>query len=143
MPSLTIFSCSTHPRVQLTSSASPRKQTPTRLAREQVSGFNNAVFKGVATWVEAAAYVGPSQRALEVQRLVEEGADVTAINTAGETLLHEAARFCPEEVVRKLLDAGADVDAMNHAGETPEDSALTRSPHDPVRDQVPPTSHPK
>ena len=51
---------------------------------------------------------------------VELGADVTAVNQAGDTALHGAAwRERADSIVQFLVDRGADVDAKNKRGWTP------------------------
>ena len=55
-----------------------------------------------------------------VHLLVELGADVNAVNEAGDTALHGAAwRERADSVVQFLVDRGADVNAKNHRGWTP------------------------
>ena len=63
----------------------------------------------------------PEPEALEaVHLLVELGADVNAVNEAGDTALHGAAwRERADSIVQFLVDRGADVNAKNHRGWTP------------------------
>jgi ankyrin repeat protein len=50
--------------------------------------------------------------------LVARGADPNVTNSAGETPLHLAVRFCDTQSVRRLLHANAAVDAADHEGRT-------------------------
>ena len=50
---------------------------------------------------------------------LELGADVHAIDGAGNTALHAAASHGMDTLVRTLVDRGADVRAANHRGQTP------------------------
>jgi ankyrin repeat protein len=52
-------------------------------------------------------------------KLVDEGAEVDAIDDNGSTPLHFAAAGDSVDIVRILLDAGANVNAVNAKGETP------------------------
>ncbi len=55
-----------------------------------------------------------------VHLCVELGADVTAVNEAGDTALHGAAwRERADSIVQFLADRGADIDAKNHRDWTP------------------------
>ncbi len=63
---------------------------------------------------------GEEPPTLEVVRmLVELGADVTAVNAAGDTALHRAASKRFDAVVRFLADHGAILDARDEQGRTP------------------------
>jgi len=48
--------------------------------------------------------------------LIDYGADINTIDSAGDTPLHRAARQGSLEIVKSLLNAGADVDAKNDMG---------------------------
>jgi len=50
---------------------------------------------------------------------VETGAFMRDCRTKGETALHRAAAFAPEETIQRLLDAGAKVDALDSNGDSP------------------------
>ncbi|MGE0393305.1 MAG: ankyrin repeat domain-containing protein [Vicinamibacterales bacterium] len=54
-----------------------------------------------------------------VQLLLTGPVDVNAVNAAGDTALHGAAKLNYPAVVRQLLARGATVDARNRKGETP------------------------
>ncbi len=62
-----------------------------------------------------------ADRALAAARLVWElgGADVNAVNEAGDTALHGAATMGSAELVRFLVNHGAVVDVENKRGQTP------------------------
>ncbi len=63
---------------------------------------------------------GEERPTLEVlQMLVELGADVTAVNAAGDTALHRAASKRFDAVVRFLADHGASLNARDEQGRTP------------------------
>ena len=51
-----------------------------------------------------------------VRLLIDYGADINTIDSAGDTPLHRAARQGSLEIVKSLLNAGADVDAKNDMG---------------------------
>ena len=51
-----------------------------------------------------------------VRLLIDYGADINTIDSAGDTPLHRAARQGSLEIVKSLLNAGADVDAKNDLG---------------------------
>jgi ankyrin repeat protein len=55
----------------------------------------------------------------EVRRLVQDGADVKAVQADGATALHWAAYYGDVSLASLLLDAGADVAAANRNGSTP------------------------
>ena len=54
-----------------------------------------------------------------VEFAVELGADVSAINSNGDTALHGAAEFGADGVVRFLVERGGDVNAINNGGMRP------------------------
>ena len=58
-----------------------------------------------------------------VELLIAEGADVNAMNGAGQTPLHFAAQEGQKEIVELLIAKGADVNAKTNDGETPLDLA--------------------
>jgi ankyrin repeat protein len=63
----------------------------------------------------------------EVTRLlIERGADVNAVQTAGYRPLHQAAAAGREDLVRMLLDAGADKTMRCDRGKTPAEYAHER-----------------
>ena len=55
----------------------------------------------------------------EVKRLLDNGADVNAVNELGNTALHFAVLQDEPVIVYLLLEAGADVSVKNKYGETP------------------------
>jgi uncharacterized protein len=67
-----------------------------------------------------------SKEAGIVRLLIERGADVNAVQTAGYRPLHQAAVTGREDLVRILLDAGADKTARCDRGKTPADYARER-----------------
>lgn len=69
------------------------------------------------------------------RRLVEEGADVNAVEAGGYTPLHQAADLGDTEMVRLLLDNGAHVDARTDGGDTPRDLAWAKG-HAAVAEQL-------
>jgi len=54
-----------------------------------------------------------------VKLLLEQGADVNAVNNAGETPLHKAVRYPEYESVRELLRHGGDQNIRSAQGLTP------------------------
>lgn len=54
-----------------------------------------------------------------VALLLDLGADVHAVNSAGQTALHAAATAGANDLVRMLVDNGASIDARDKRGETP------------------------
>ena len=68
----------------------------------------------------------PERRALEaVQVVVELGADIDAVDEAGDSALHVAAQKRFETVIRFLATQGANLSARNAKGDTPLRVALT------------------
>ncbi len=66
-----------------------------------------------------------------VELLIAEGADVNAMNGAGQTPLHFAAQEGQKEIVELLIAKGADVNAKTNNGTTPLDRAtMPNSPFD-------------
>jgi len=60
------------------------------------------------------------EASLEAARVASElGADVNAVNAAGETALHGAAHIRADALVQFLADRGAVLDVKNRRGETP------------------------
>lgn len=70
-----------------------------------------------------------SKDAAVIRLLIERGADVNAVQTAGYRPLHQAAVTGREDLVRMLLDAGADRTACCDRGKTPAEYARERG-HD-------------
>ena len=83
------------------------------------------------TALMAAASVGgrPSQgfsQFLDIPKMLEavqvalgEGADINAVNDAGQTAMHGAAKLRSTDLIRLLADNGARVDVTDNEGETP------------------------
>jgi ankyrin repeat protein len=70
----------------------------------------------------AFAMVPPpdDDRALEAAKIaINLGADVNAVNQAGDTALHGAASEGYRDIVQLLVDKGAKLDARNDRGQTP------------------------
>jgi len=65
----------------------------------------------------------------DVQRLLDQGADMSAHTLSGETSLHIAVLYGRYSVVRLLLDHGADLSATTERGQTPEALAIACSRH--------------
>jgi ankyrin repeat protein len=72
------------------------------------------------------AVLALSKDAGVVRLLIERGADVNAVQTAGYRPLHSAAVAGREDLVRMLLDAGADKAARCDRGKTAADYARER-----------------
>jgi len=62
-----------------------------------------------------------------VAAVIELGADLDAVNAAGDTALHIAASRGYKSVVGALLEKGAKADVRNHDGRTPLDLAAARA----------------
>ena len=60
-----------------------------------------------------------SQSARILYRLLENGADINAVDNDGLTPLHWACKLGNTGAIRRLLDAGASVHATDHSGNTP------------------------
>jgi ankyrin repeat protein len=63
---------------------------------------------------------------LQMEVLLDQGAQVNARNAHGWTPLHVAAAGGDPAVIALLLQHGADVHARSHIGTTPLDNATTR-----------------
>jgi len=74
---------------------------------------------GRSTPLIVAAAFGQTEAAA---LLIENGADVNAVNNEGATPLHAAAFFGRTDTVKLLLAKGADVNAENNKGQTPLDT---------------------
>ena len=72
------------------------------------------------------AVLALSKDAETTRLLIERGADVNAVQTAGYRPLHQAAVAGREDLVRLLLDAGADKTARCDRGKTPAEYARER-----------------
>jgi ankyrin repeat protein len=60
------------------------------------------------------------------RRLVEQQADVNAVEVGGFTPLHQAADLGDTDMVRLLLERGAHIHARTDAGDTPLDLARAK-----------------
>ncbi|MEL6255370.1 MAG: ankyrin repeat domain-containing protein [Bacteroidota bacterium] len=60
----------------------------------------------------------------EIQRLINAGADVEAVNFKGKTALHTAAKAGFTKVIEVLLENGANIESRDSQGETPLFSAF-------------------
>ena len=63
--------------------------------------------------------------------LIEQGADVDAVDENGNTVLHFAAEFGFEDVVRQLLEFNPDTTIRNHRDETAQLLSI-KNHHDPI-----------
>jgi ankyrin repeat protein len=72
------------------------------------------------------ALLALSKNADVTRLLIERGADVNAVQTAGYRPLHQAAVTGREDLVRTLLEAGADKTARCDRGKTPAEYARER-----------------
>jgi len=68
----------------------------------------------------------------DVQRLLDQGADMSAHLLTGETSLHVAVLWGRHSVARLLLEHGADLSATTQRGHTPEALAVACSRHEMV-----------
>jgi ankyrin repeat protein len=59
------------------------------------------------------------------------GVDVNAVDTAGETALHDAARQRFDAVIQFLADSGANLNLRNKKDQTPLGVLLTEIPEVP------------
>ncbi len=84
-------------------------------------------YGGQVRFAEYNPHSGTEQDAAECARLdLEQGADVNAVNDAGQTALHVAAAQRGEAFVRFLVAHGARLDAKDGQGHTPLDIAMGR-----------------
>jgi ankyrin repeat protein len=61
--------------------------------------------------------------------LLDHGADINAVDSSGNTVLHAAfEKLCREnyDYIKMLLDHGADINAVNNSGKTVLHAALKR-----------------
>ena len=72
----------------------------------------------------AASASGDRTPATAVASLLDAGADLNAVNDAGETALHTAAQTGNVAMIRLFAQRGAKLDAQNKAGFTPLDLAM-------------------
>ena len=63
----------------------------------------------------------------EVQKLIDAGANIEAVNSKGKTALHTAAKAGFSKVIKVLLKHGAELESRDHQGETPLFSAFRSS----------------
>jgi ankyrin repeat protein len=90
--------------------------TPLMLAAGQGSARNRRV----------TLIIEPERQILQaVEAAVSLGADVNAVNPAGDTALHTAASNGQDTVVQFLADHGAQLNVKNKRGQTPLTLALT------------------
>ena len=72
------------------------------------------------------------RRTLAASKLaVQMGVDVNAVDTAGETALHDAARQRFDTVIQFLADSGANLNVRNKRNQTPLGVLLTEIPEAP------------
>ena len=82
--------------------------------------------------LEIAAIIPEEEERLALEAVtlaVELGADVNAVNQAGDTALHGAASLGMDTVVRFLADSGANLNVKNESGRTP----LAMAPREAAR----------
>ena len=68
-----------------------------------------------------------------LEYLMEKGADVTAVDSTGNTVLHAAAWSQRDEIVMKLIESGVDVNAKNNEGNTALMNACRRDSIDVIK----------
>ena len=74
-------------------------------------------------WVDISS-LGSEEASIEaITILLDRGADINAINDAGETAAHGAAQRGADKVLKFLFDRGAKIDVKNSEGRTPLDEA--------------------
>ena len=100
------------------------------LARGASPNSHNPRSPGLPTALAAAAFNG---HALVIDRLVEAGARVDAVNVQGRTALHHAADQDHRSSVRMLCAAGATRDVADFQGHTPLHVAAWQGHVGPVR----------
>ena len=98
-----------------------RGADPNRKLRNQTTALMIAVSR-------ASRNAGPEERTIEAARaLIAGGADVNAVNDAGETALHVAVSR-GDGLVRALVESGARLDIRDASGRTPLDIAMGVAP---------------
>jgi ankyrin repeat protein len=88
----------------------------------------NRRISGGVTPVHSAYKLRPES----LDYLIEKGADLTIVDSIGNTVLHAAAWSQDDELVIKLLDLGAEINVVNDEGETPLLNACWRDSLDVV-----------
>ena len=108
-------------RLLLAHGADPSLAT-SRGSTPLMAASGSMLFKYVGTNV---GRVGPDSQHLDAARLcLERGADIKAIDAAGDTALHVAAEQGFDIMIQLLVDDGAAVNATNQKGDTPLAVAL-------------------
>ena len=70
---------------------------------------------------------------IKINKLIKEGADVSAKDNAGNTPLRRAVYYNKANVIKALIDAGADVNAKDNSGNTPLHRAAYRNNTDVIK----------
>jgi ankyrin repeat protein len=84
-----------------------------------ISGNRGARAAVVGADVDEVRDIDERNALRTVELLVELGADVNAVDAAGNTALHRAVAKRYDLVIQSLVDKGAKVDARNNKGQTP------------------------
>ncbi|RLC51579.1 MAG: hypothetical protein DRH79_05990 [Candidatus Cloacimonadota bacterium] len=88
----------------------------------------NRRISGGVTPVHSAYKLRPES----IDYLIEKGADLTIVDSTGNTVLHTASWSQDDGLIRKLLESGLDVNAVNDDGETPLVNACWRDSIDVI-----------
>jgi len=104
--------------------------TPLHYARmeEEVAGNGkveeNIEVKNIMACITPLHAVASNGNAEAIQKFIQKGFNIEAVDKFGETPLHFAAKQDNTETVKILLLAGANIEAKNMFGETPIDLVL-------------------
>ncbi|MBT4333180.1 MAG: hypothetical protein HOD64_07870, partial [Candidatus Cloacimonetes bacterium] len=89
--------------------------------------INTKVMGGVT-----ALHSAHKLRMESLEYLLEKGADITAVDSTGNSVLHAAAWSGRDEIIRKIIEHGADVNAVNNNGATALVNACNRDSLDVI-----------